>query len=291
MIEQTEAALEKLGIEAKLNSDYFLLSCPFARVSHDKGVDNKPSFVIYPLKNYAKCFSCGAYFELQQFFEDFCEFSNQKMDFDFLDIYRPYKPKKEQFNIVLSEECLNGFTPNHPEIINYLTKRGIEYSNLPFKLYYDERNLNLVMPIRNEKSELLGATARKVINRGNKSHHYFGVLTNKCLLGEEITDPTKIVIVEGLTDVLAGYDKSAKLGFDYTFYATLGAKMSEFQARKLIDLDCPIYLAQDLDSAGFRVRKQSKELLSEATVIEKKWKDRSMDIGNMPLKVFENLFN
>lgn len=291
MIEETRSALEKLELDYREGNSYFSMSCPFAKKTHLKGTDDSPSFVIYPEKGFVKCFSCGIYFELFEFFSEYQGYINKNFDFDFLELYRPLsRSVKKSENIELADHLFENYKKNSIEIRDYLDSRGIYMEHLPFDLYFDHVNKNVVMPVKNENNKIVGATCRNTKEYGQKTLHTFGISTELALLGLEKRDKDAIIIVEGMTDVLNAYDNLYQTGLSYNVYATFTASLSEWQAEKILDMDKPIFLAQDLDKAGLRARKKSKWLLKEGIVSEVFWKDVNIDMGNMNVRMFEKLF-
>lgn len=291
MFEQTRAALDTLGLEYREGGSYFSMSCPFAARSHEKGTDNSPSFVIYPEKGFVKCFSCGTYFELFEFFSEYQAYINLNFDFDFLEMYRPLRKRVEKKdNIELVDHILENYKLNSIEIQDYLDSRGIRMENIPFDLYYNHVDKNVVMPVKNMRGKIVGATCRNTKSYGQKTLHTFGISTELALLGLEKRDADAIIIVEGLTDVLNAYDNLYQTGLSYNVYGTFTASLSQWQAQKILDMDKPTFLAYDLDKAGIRARKKATRLLREGIVSEVNWKNVNIDMGNMGLPLFEKLF-
>lgn len=299
MLEQVEQFIANEGIKYKKGSEYLSICCPFAKKTHEDGKDNNPSFVIYPSRNFAKCFSCGAYFGLEEFLAEYSNFNKKNFDFEWLNtIITIPREEKKIINYELPDDIMKGFDKNTPKITEYLKTRGIYKENLHFDLFHDRENNNIIQEIRNGNSKIIGATSRNLNNWGVKSHHYFGVVTSKCLLGlgcERFEIPDKAIIVEGLTDLWSAYDTMAQLesqGIEIraNVYATLTASLSDYQAVQLLDLDVPLLLAYDVDLAGKKGRKKAKEKLKGGLLTEVTWSNSKMDVGNMNLDWFNKLF-
>lgn len=292
MLTKIKSALDYFNLDYKEGSSYLSMSCPFASTRHESGVDRSPSFVIYPDKGFVKCFSCGIYFELFEFFSEYAYAHDKNVDFDFLESYNPLpRENKHKENVELVDHIFENFTKNSPKVVDYLDNRGIRIENLPFEVLYDHVNDQLVVPVKNMQGKVVGATSRNLKNWGNKSHHYFGMQTQLALLGLEKRDAEGIILVEGLTDVLNSYDNIAESGLSYNVYAPLTASLSQWQATKLLDMDKPIHIAFDLDKAGWKGRKTAYRLLKEGIVSQTVWKNRKVDMGNMSLPLFLQTFS
>lgn len=290
---EVESLLKQLGLKYYVGgSGYIKLSCPFAEIRDaHKGRDANPSFVIWPKRNIAKCYGCHLTYDLHSFFADYSDFKKFPLDLEFLEFYFP--PLEEETveieNVILSDNILRSFSSSQFSLSNYLGKRGINRENIPLDLFHDTRSNNLVCPVRNGLGELVGATGRNMESK--KHHHYFGLLTTKCLLGLERKSADRILLVEGLTDLLAAYDKITYLDLNYDVYASLTCSLSDWQARKLIDEDRPIVMGWDCDKAGLVGRKKALPKLNDALcVTDSYWDDEKIDIGNMPIKDFQEIF-
>lgn len=286
-----EKALEILELDYKKGPSYFSLHCPFARVrTAHKGADRKPSFVIFPQYNIARCYSCGLFFSIMDFVEEYARFTSNTSDFEFLEFYIPTMQQEELENIVLDESILNSFEESD-RVEEYLASRGISQKTLKF--FYDSKNFRVVLPIRDEYNHLVGATGRSTTQNPMKVYHYFGVKTTKCLCGLEHQDANANIVVEGLMDMASAYDKIEKLNLSYNVVSTLTCSMSEWQAKKLIDMDKPIFMAFDIDDPGRKGQLKSLKLLDSLgadILVNVNWKGPK-DIGDMNIKLFEQLFS
>lgn len=290
MLEQIENLLIEEGLEYKKGGEYFMIHCPFAEKTHDSGTDDNPSFSIYPLRGFAKCFSCGIFFEIEEFLAEYSSFHNKNLDFEWLqNIINIKGNNKPLENYELPDNIMDGYEKNSLEIINYLKKRGIHRELIPFDLYYDPKFKFIYQPIKNREGKVVGATSRNTNKKGVKSHHAFGVVTGSCLLGHERNSADKILVVEGLTCVWGAYDCINQLGLSIDVYATLTANMTTWQAKALLDEDRPITLAFDMDKAGLKGRKKARNLLKDGMFTEVTWKE-PIDVGDMNTQIFERLF-
>ena len=293
MIPEIEKALYQLGIDYKSSNDYVSIQCPFASETHEGGTDDNPSFTINPEKDIAGCWTCGMTFNVEQFFVEYGKYSGNLIDFDFFEVYRPPRLKKEEKNFILSEEILDSFTKDDPRIVKYLNSRGVRYSNLPYSLYYDDRNRSVVMPVRDSRGRLTGCTSRSTGKFGNKTNHYFRFLTSQELLGHELHKHNRAIVVEGMTCVLAAQDFIKQLGWEYNVYGIFGSKLSDTQARQLAELDSYIYVALDLDKPGIDGRKEATNKLDYHRVMYKEvfWQGQDRDVGDLTIEEFETIFS
>lgn len=288
--DRVEKALEILGLDFRKGPTYFLLNCPFAQVRDaHKGVDRKPSFVIFPHYNIARCYSCGLFFNIMDFVEEYARFTKNSADFEFLEFYIPAIKQEDSDNVFLDESILSGFEESE-KTNEYLESRKINQKTLKF--LYDPRNLRVVLPIRDEYNRLMGASGRSIADSPVKVYHYFGVKTSKCLCGLEHQDAKANIVVEGLMDMASGYDKVEKLGLSYNILSTMTCSMSEWQAKKLIDTGKPIFMAFDIDKPGREGQLKALKLLDSLgadILVNANWKGPK-DIGEMDIKLFEKLF-
>ena len=293
-IPQIAKALDSLGLEYQESEDYVMLSCPFASKTHTKREDTNPSFRV--TSEYCHCFSCGYNNDLEQFLEQYREFSGKTGDFDFdFECYiRPKRQKEDEPNVILNEEILKTLEKNDRIVRDYLDSRGIWIESLDdIDIYYDGVN-KIVVPVRNQFGQLVGSTSRSIKEWGAKSHHFWGFSTKFELLGAQHHSHNKCLIVEGMTDYLSAKCNIKRLNLAYDVYCLFGCVLHEPQAELLAEFGSTVYLALDMDEAGKKGRREAKKLLSENYVIEKTWNGgrdgKEIDIGNMCDEQFLFLF-
>lgn len=298
---QTEKALQLLDIQYKANTDYIQLSCPFSSdpESPHKGGDKNPSFIIYPSKDFAICYGCNLRFKLFDLFDKYAKFINKTIDLKYLEMYvhisEDVEDNKE--NYVLMEDILKGFHKDHPETERYLKSRNINPEYLGFDVLYDKEYSNIVVPIRDIEGNLVGATGRNTKgSEFGKHHHYFGILTGKCVLGVHDNSKSCGIIVEGMTDYLNAVSKINELKLDYNVYATLTCNMTDWQAKNLTYLSKPLYLCWDMDKPAMSKRPKAIEKLSSVLwKFDCHWnfkddKGNIKDVGDFTSEEFSEIF-
>jgi len=292
MQEEIKTLLTGLGIEYQEGSDNLRLRCPLASVLHENGVSNSNSFAIYPESGICKCYRCGYQSDPETLFENIANLRNISIDFENISSLMVMPKHKEEIdNVILRERILSNFEIGHPEIEKYLNSRGIQSKNIPFQLYYDARNRRVVQPIRNSKNQLIGATGRHIGDNPVRSLHYFGVRTGRALLGLEKSDADVLLIVEGLSDLWNAYDNITQLGLSMNVFATLGCKLSDWQAMQIIYQNHrQVLLTYDQDAAGVEGTKKARNKLQDETYFKwLRWSNPKIDMGNASLSFFEDL--
>lgn len=125
----------------------------------------------------------------------------------------------------------------------------------------------MLFPVYDHRHQLFGYTGRTVLSedqypykRYPKVRSYAGLAKQHRLLGEHLFQGSgPIVVVEGLFALarLIEFD----LGDKADACAIMGSKMSEHQASRLIDINRPVLLLLDDDSAGRRGTDEAVKLL------------------------------
>ena len=307
--ELTKKALQHLGLnEWQEGSGYLKLSCPLWQLYHEKP-DNNPSFVIWPeplsqkqaqdeeadvMHGWSRCFSCGYSAPVVDFLQFYADHHSKEIDLTKLSLIQllNFGEEVEYFNPILNECVLDGFGKDEKAISDYLTSRKINAKMLN-NLLFDKSFKNIVCPVRNFNGDLVGATGRSTVTKMH--HHYLGLSTGKSILGLEQISEKNVLIVEGLTDYLNAKSKMKELGLDFSVLATLTCNITDWQAREIIDLGKPVYLAYDLDTAGLKAREKCLPKLKDCIrAYDLRWnfKDQEgklKDIGDFSLEEIKTL--
>lgn len=266
--------LKELGVDVihKNYRGWLVAHCPFAEFLHERGTDHNPSFNVKIDDNGPsgfKCFSCGQHGRILSLVKK-------------LAYYRGESYNSLALKAVLTD-CPDSF-PDYdrevvadrlPESINaslylamyplaweaeesrtYLTRRGItEATAKLLELRYDPERRRVMFPVFDYKSELFGFTGRSIIPDHMrprdvvKVHNYCGLKKEYRLLGEQLIDQTKpILVVEGLF-ALAHFIEIGVCKL-CNVVATMGNKLSEAQRDSLVDYGRAVYLCLDDDAAG-----------------------------------------
>lgn len=240
--------LVDLGIlkEYKIQKNQFRCNCPF----HE---EKKPSFGINLGNGQYNCFACS---ERGKSFESFFDKIGRKYGIYFKDEYvdslntqnnilqslKLPSEKPEQFNPIISNYIFRNF-PDPPG--EYMEKRiqNKEIRDL-FEIRYSRKKDQYLIPIRNEKKELVGWVIRKFIEEKYKYKYDF--YKSLVLFGLDKIDSTgKGILTEGPLDVVKTYDSGLK-----NCIGLLGAHMSETQEKLILKNFNELVLAVDNDKAG-----------------------------------------
>jgi len=266
-------------------SGYFLLNCPLAPWTHYSKKDNNPSCYATPKHNWWKCYSCGYRGQLFELFELYNKFSGSNINYERFELYigELFNSEEEKTNVVLYPELLNNFDPLPQQAIDYLTARNISEKSIEkYNLLWDSTNNNVVCSVYNNEG-LVGLTGRNIYNKFH--HHYLSMWTTAALLGFQFQDKDRILIVEGLTDLLNCWEWAEELNFNV--YATFTCSMSNWQARQLLYTGKPIHIAYDQDKPGRDGAYKALRLLKDNyNVTLQKWTPRDLDIGGMSKEAF-----
>jgi DNA primase len=176
---------------------------------------------------------------------------------------------------------------NHPYLIENrkLTNDDIQL----WGLRWDEKNNRIVMPIWDEKNELVTVTYRnlnpKSIEKYGKYTHTPNLKISHYLYGENLHFGGKygtiIIVVEGPFDAIRLNQ------FGYAAVAVFNANLSTVQASKLIRRFDNVYLGFDNDVAGAAgMEKASSKLFGRVGVSYVYWEEK--DAGDSTKEQIEN---
>lgn len=147
---------------------------------------------------------------------------------------------------------------DHP----YLKRRGITNSTVDtLNLMVDPEDSQLeeriLFPVMNRAGQLYGFSGRAVHSTAElKVRDYHGLPKAKVLLGEQLiqADDAFIVVVEGL------FDLARLVQYNVPAIATMHAGVTDYQAKKLLEIGKPLIEMYDNDQAG----REAKLVLSKA---------------------------
>lgn len=239
---------------------WLMSSCPFAKWTHSKGVDNRPSFGIsIGGSSFFHCFSCGEKGRLVLLptrlswysHEDSEEARSHIMSYEGKGTDKGYD--HDDFNLgiapIISEKNFQKY-PSAKSIIN------IEPNVCgALDLKYDRSEDRVLFPIRDMNGRLIGIRGRycgkdknmpKYREYGDKSHR--GVKSYGIWYGmnETLNRKKLLVLVEGERDRLELV--SSKLITNV--WASMGATLTETQIQTVRDTGMSVMLFFDNDKAG-----------------------------------------
>ncbi len=230
----------------------YLCKCPFAPKTHSKGYDRSPSLVVWPEIGRFACYSCGRKGIIPQLFTDLAELIPNPVHDELAVKWQDSlwhvtyklreKPKTEK--VYLSEEILEHFPPL--EDFSYIQSRKIDkVAAIEYDLRMDHRSNRVVFPVRDTTGGLLGFVGR---HTERKEHFKYFFESSLVLGGEDKLKHERIIIVEGIFDLLKAKPWAESLGIDIACCWT--ASLSTHHVKTLAKLDKYVYLMLDQDSAG-----------------------------------------
>lgn len=272
-----------LGVNAERKDvgNWVSIPCPFARWTHERGTDNKPSAGISVTEpgehSIFNCFTCGqetrgplarmlslledysgdSYSDLKDSIYDDEEFSG------FLPDWGSRRRRTIVDRTEVNDDYLELYSPAYGHW--YLEQRGITDDTVGrLGLLVDDADSRgderILFPVRHRDGVLAGITGRATDDTVEpKVRDYHGLKKEQVLLGlHTIANVSEyIVIVEGL------FDYAVMQQYGYAAVATMFAGMTDTQSRLLIDLGIPIVLFYDNDMAGRRAAKEAAPVLAK----------------------------
>lgn len=258
------------------------MPCPFARWTHARGRDEKPSAGISVHRNgksIFRCFTCAAkgmplegfLRRLDSFTGDVpAAFIRDAVDNEFfgggLPAWGQTDPDETDKGLPVpldKETYLELYDPAEDHW--YLERRGItSETSRTLQLMVDpgdsEGDERILFPVFGPKGDLYGFTGRAV-HTGTarlKVRDYHGLKKSKLLLGAHLIDPKRdqfVIVVEGL------FDCAMLVQYDLPVVASMMAHITPAQAAILKDFGLPVYAMYDGDEAGDKARQSLKEAL------------------------------
>lgn len=265
LVDEMVSLCRELGLQKiKVRGDNIMYCCPF----HG---EHNPSCGISASKEVGGCFACGQHFNLIQLVAhckscsilQAIEFLSATLNKDFrsvnktsLKLYDEVGKVEEEILPYASLAPFRSGEISHP----YLLNRGFtEEDFVKFNLGWDFDKKRITIPFFNENGELLGFSARAVLNEADLGYESIYGTTAKYVIYNhfnakkyfyplnlfKIEDRT-IILVEGLLDAIwlhkAGYENTLSI---------VSAEVSKEQIRKLKLFNADkIILCLDNDKAG-----------------------------------------
>jgi hypothetical protein len=270
-----EYVLRRLGVDTrqmKQSGDWWMVSCPLARWTHESGTDLHPSFGIREGQGVspAHCFACGFKGSVISLIREYGRYGIRdglvtKDDLDELVDYvllaeddtgdiRVTGMMLDQPVVVPQdiEDCLDTYHP-------YFADRGIdEQTASRWKLGWHDMDDRVLFPVFKKEGKhdrLMGVIGRTVVGEEPKWKNYPPKFKkSECLFGEWLKpkDADKIVVVEGPIDAIKVNDALEKRKMDDEFWcvALMGAEPSDVQLDKLVAFGSEVICMLDNDASG-----------------------------------------
>lgn len=258
----------------KRNLKNVVIECPFAKWTHDKGVDRhlgNASIRVNKLPHLFHCFSCktgsGPLNIMVKKLREF-GFDNKKcnklqeilesvgeLNFNLMSSFSFEEDDEDEFNVLR----MSKYSPPSSDVYNYLNFRGVDTS-LVDKYEIQEDDCYMTLPLKNNNDKIVGVAKRLIrdIEGKRRWDNEDGTKSSMCLYGEQFAKAgDDIIIVEGQIDVLyldSLIPGAIPLGLN-------GSNFSEYQEFFLKRMGS-LTIMTDNDRAGKRVRKNIKNKLS-----------------------------
>lgn len=267
--------LKELGIKVVNKSGKWLeFRCPFAKYTHKRGVDNRPSAGAVVdegrISSY-KCHSCkkhGRISSLVRSLEFYrrTEYPGLAFDADLADAqfsFGDFEAPEEEVDELqepLDEAAyakLYGRAWDVPEAREYLKDRGISKNTAAYiELGFDPDEYRITFPVRHTDGRLYGFTGRSILQPEDypykkypKVRDYLSLPKRHLLLGSHFVEDTlPIFVVEGLF----GYAHLMEIGVDSVCnpVALLGSELTHSKANTIMTWNRLTILVPDNDDAG-----------------------------------------
>lgn len=275
---------QMLGLKnSRDRGDWIQFSCPFAKLFHEKGTDDNPSFGIsVGTRSSFHCFACqvkGNVKILPTLMEillkkDYSEaryfvFNHNSIDDDFDELDLNFFNKQIE---PIDKKALQTFAKLPKSLIERfkLTKTIVD----KYKLLFDKTSMRLVFTIFDQKGNIVGFRGRMIIDNPLRAKYYsYTHLHQKkqdpktygiwYLMNEPLLKDSKLFLVEGERDAIAlkMYDEKINV------WASMGASISVRQLHNLNKVLNDVVLFFDNDAAGKKARNQAIKALRNAKSI------------------------
>jgi ribosomal protein L37AE/L43A len=248
---------------AKGHGQWRSFTCP----SHD---DKSPSARVNTLTGKWVCMVCGAKGNTAGYVPDIDLILEEAMAL------------LQTESLVKPESWLDQFDSG--PIPHYWRSRFSEEVCRAYRLGWDGTKGAPCYPVRDMSGRPLGITHRNIDDPGGPKYKYpKGVLTSELLFGvHELVQTDEIFLVEGATAVCAVRE------CEYDAVGSYGSRLYEAQVKQVIALSPRIvYLAYDMDSAGYKGAGRAEWDLNLAGVLTRRvfWDPRWNDLGDMDLAI------
>lgn len=248
--------LKGLGSKKVVEMEEWVMgSCPFAKWTHAKGTDNRPSFGIHKGADHVyNCFSCGRsgrVVTLPTSLEFLSGQSYQKLR-EFIQLSTPILTVREDYDSPVNKtlkEIPQSIYQRYPRMFEWgsLTKSDIKL----WDLRYDKENNRILYPIYNKRGILVGIRGRSITEKFFISYTHlvpdsldpktagiwfgmvFPLIENKAL-----------ILVEGERDAILLKRHVTNV------WASMGSSLSAKQLESIKQTNNPIIIFFDNDKAG-----------------------------------------
>ena len=312
-----EHVLRALGsTEFRYSGDWVMTNCPLARWTHSKGKDSRPSFGVQITRGISpvNCFTCDVSGGMLSLIREYSYYALREglVTQDQIQSLREYVLLAEEDmdvdtdlivvdQVVIPEWVEEHLGQYHP----YLSARGIDEEtamlwNLGFVPSKDFDVERVLFPLYNpaaKRKELSGVIGRSVGGEDPKYRNYPARFAkSRYLYGEHLVpeDTETIIVVEGPIDAIKVNMllQKEKQFAGMWCVATMGAKASSFQIRKLAGLCTEAVIMYDNDPAGKLGQKSLVEELRNRVVVSLvEWENEGDDPDTVGEKIYDMLEN
>lgn len=251
-----EKAFDREFAEAK---DNWKGLCPF----HD---ENTPSFFVHREEHLGNCFGCGVCGYIDVLLSKYLNISVQEAR-KMLDINVIERASKERSQEPKAPETFpeSWLAPWPQKAHKSILSRGVSIDLLKeVGARFDQSTKRQVFPHRNLEGSLIGAAGRSTDGRDPKWYFYWSYSRGRCLYQPFGRTSDKLLIVEGIFDVL----KIKDLGIDSVdIAATLGTQPGKGQIKQIKEYN-QVLIGFDSDSAGQEASYKLYDALKKSCVVK-----------------------
>jgi len=276
--------LQKLSIVPLTRYNQWLMAqCPFAKWTHPKGSDSKPSFgIAVNDEGYSgyHCFTCKMQGRLSYLVQELTKYTGKSygdlwVKVELAEVSNGLETYEDM--AVICDESVDAALPvsedfytsryspitEHDAAVAYLNNRNVSTDTaikLGLLFDNDDKEKRILFPVRDDKGNFYGYTGRSILEPKDypilpngkdypKIKDYAGLPKKYLLLGSEFFNPKlPVFVVEGLF----GYASLHNQGVSSiaNVVATMGSEMTDQKATQLLEWDRAVYLMFDNDAAG-----------------------------------------
>ena len=276
-----EILIETFSLDnAVVRGENLMASCPFAELYHDSGSDKHPSFGINLETQHWNCYVCGEVGGKGNTLQDLAKKLEVTLPVNLVEIRK--KPKRvNPKNKEVYEDYLKEIYSNNPEIayerlkdrgvsLNAIEELGVGGHSVLDEIYFPDIDIDGTLRGVTARSESFDS--RYKFELGNKQQALFGM--------DKPYD--EVFLVEGPVDAL----KLKSWGFNGV--ATLGDRITQKKAERILPSASNIYLVPDNDEAGNRWEKQAFKFFGNRVKLFLIRVTNFEDVGNKDYK--EDMF-
>ena len=268
-----EDLLKKKKIDYRVSGSDYVIEC-----LNPKHEDNNPSMRVDKILGIFNCLSCGYKGNLFHLFNE---------QYDKLSISRERLAKK------IEETRMNSIGLDFPSIIqkveyDYRVSKETIQEFEAFKSVGSDFDGRINFPIRDLKGNIVGFCGRAEDPYKTPKYKFSPKHTRLPLFPLHKVEPiqNRVILVEGIFDVLNFYDKGIKNSL--CIFGTNALNLEKLNLLKIMGIS-GIDLCYDPDEAGSTAADEDKEMIEEQGIHARKINLKSGDPGDLSKKAVQTL--